>query len=170
LTFFQSRSKITTQSPLIPIGTNVDEAPPAALRKSFTIIKDEKQEKEKDALIAFVDTFRGYQRKINVPKKAIWQTHLDESIHYKSPSYRKIETVIKWVDPEELAMAEEKRRLDEKSARKRAGSLQPHRKDKRSDRPTRRFKNWLQPVQKFNSCMENFSKSQTLRLVWELFI
>lgn len=140
LSFYSTTSmpQQITQSPLIPIGTDVDEAPPAALRKSFTIIKDEKQEKEKDALIAFVDTFRGYQRKINLPKKEFWQKHLDESIHFKSPSYRKIETVIKWVDPEELAMAEEKRRLDEKSARKRAGSLQPHRKDKRSDRPTRR--------------------------------
>ena len=24
-----------------------------------------------------------FQRKINVPKKEIWQTHLDESVHYK---------------------------------------------------------------------------------------
>ena len=73
----------------------------------------------------------------------------------QSPSYRKIETVIKWIDPEELAMvrflchlkdstsksqAEEKRKNEEKNARKRAGSLQPQRKDKRSDRPTRRFR------------------------------
>jgi len=136
--FFQSRSKITTKSPMIPIGTDIDEAPPAALRKSFTKVEEEKRKKDQEALIAFVDTFRGYQRKINVPKKEFWQTHLDESVHYKSPSYRKIETVIKWIDPEELA-AEEKRKLEEKiAARKRTGSLQPPRK--RSERPNRRLK------------------------------
>ena len=88
---------------MIPIGTDIDEAPPAALRKSFTKVEEEKRKKDQEALIAFVDTFRGYQvriggikymvciwseiyviqRKINVPKKEFWQTHLDESVHYK---------------------------------------------------------------------------------------
>ena len=49
---------------MIPIGTDIDEAPPAALRKSFTFVNKEKRKKDEEALIAFVDTFRGYQVKI----------------------------------------------------------------------------------------------------------
>ena len=49
---------------MIPIGTDIDEAPPAALRKSFTKVNKEKRKKDEEALIAFVDTFRGYQVKI----------------------------------------------------------------------------------------------------------
>ena len=48
---------------MIPIGTDIDEAPPAALRKSFTKVEEEKRKKDQEALIAFVDTFRGYQVK-----------------------------------------------------------------------------------------------------------
>ena len=52
---------------MIPIGTDIDEAPPAALRKSFTFVKEEKRKKEEEALLAFVDTFRGYQVRIRTP-------------------------------------------------------------------------------------------------------
>ena len=52
---------------MIPIGTDIDEAPPAALRKSFTFVKEEKRKKEEEALLAFVDTFRGYQVRIMSP-------------------------------------------------------------------------------------------------------
>ena len=56
---------------MIPIGTDIDEAPPAALRKSFTFVKEEKRKKEEEALLAFVDTFRGYQ----VRKKGLYYFH-----------------------------------------------------------------------------------------------
>ena len=56
---------------MIPIGTDVDAAPPAALRKSFTFVNEEKRKKEEEALIAFVDTFRGYQVRILGPLEKI---------------------------------------------------------------------------------------------------
>ena len=63
---------------MIPIGTDIDEAPPAALRKSFTFVKEEKRKKEEEALLAFVDTFRGYQ----VRKKDLDISILDDRTKY----------------------------------------------------------------------------------------
>ena len=66
---------------MIPIGTDIDEAPPAALRKSFTFVKEEKRKKEEEALLAFVDTFRGYQVRIRIPVES--KTSASDMFHFR---------------------------------------------------------------------------------------
>jgi hypothetical protein len=101
-----SVSRLRVASPP-PETSYVDEAPPDALRKSFSKIKII----PKPAMFPLRENER-WNSRISQPRdlprdqKQKWQTILNSSVDYKSLAYRKIEKIIKWEDPEENQKAE----------------------------------------------------------------